>query len=339
MTETGAALPQVDGQRQDWHRRVRYIGGTLALELVLGGILTLASIIGLFFAPVEIVVTTRYRVDGDSLIASRVVEHVTENWSGSEATTIRVVPVAVAGSSCGPQALEIRTVARARNLEARDLLADAERAAKDAGLGAPCEGARIRINPIPGLRSLTAIGADLIAPLLLFLVWRSRRGRPWLIDWADWTPRVDLGGAFRWGVGIGALDTAIMLGMAWLAQLAGLGQGSEAILIQGMKRADQPWLVPLFVVCAPLVEEYVFRAWMLERFRRVMPAWLALALSALAFMIMHVPHGVVSALVITSAGLLFGLTWLRTRSWLACTLAHAFHNSAVLIALWMALPA
>ncbi len=103
-------------------------------------------------------------------------------------------------------------------------------------------------------------------------------------------------------------------------------------------RAELLWLAPLFVVCAPVVEEYVFRAWMLERFSRVMPAWLALVLTALAFAAVHVPQDAVPALELAVGGALLGLTWLWTRSWLACALAHGFYNGAVLLALWVALP-
>ena len=338
MTE---AAPQDDALRRGWCQRTRYIGATLALELVLGGFLTLISVAGLFFAPMEIAATTHYRVAGGDAAAAATLERARANWSGPGTTTMRVVPLVApgAGNSCGSQTLEVETVVRGGGRQARDLLAGVERAAAAVDLGAPCDGARVRFHSLLDWQSAMGMGRNLLAPLLLFLVWRSRRGRPWLIDWADWTPRVDLRAALRRGAGVGGLSAAIAFGLAGLGQLAGLESGAEATFATGMMRASLPWLAPLFVVCAPLVEEYLFRAWMLERFRRVMPAWLALVLSTLAFVALHVPNGVLQALAIASAGLLFGLTWLRTRSWLACTLAHGVHNGALWIVLWAALPA
>ena len=103
-----------------------------------------------------------------------------------------------------------------------------------------------------------------------------------------------------------------------------------------LTRADVPWLAPLFVFFAPVVEEYVFRAWMLERFRRVMPTWLALGLSSLGFAAMHLPQHIWLALVLAVVGLVLGLNWLRTRSWLACVVAHSFYNGVVLTSMWAA---
>jgi len=336
MAATGTASSQVDEERQNWRQRARYVGATLAFEFVLGGVLTLAAIFGSLLAPTEFVINIRYRVADDGPSAAAMEQRVRAAWTRLGAATIRPLPVeGVLGTSpCGPQAVEIETVVRAHALAVGDLLADVGRAAQDAGLDAPCSGAQVRIGPAFGWQISMMSGNSFVAPLLLILVLRSRQGHPWLFDWADWTPQVNWSGALRWGIGTGVAACVCALGILWLSQLGGLSLSPEAMPEMSLTRVDVPWLAPLFVFFAPVVEEYVFRAWMLERLRRVMPTWLGLALSALAFMIMHVPHGVVSALVITSAGLLFGLTWLRTRSWLACVVAHSFYNGVVLTSMW-----
>lgn len=339
MTTTGAAAPQVEGQRRNWRQRARYIGATLALELVLGGILTLGAILGTFLAPTQFVVVTQYRV-ADNVSAAAMEQRVSSAWTGPGVATARPLPAAdePGGSVCGPHAIEVETVVRAHAFGARDLLAEVTRAAQDAGLATPCSGARVRMSPAFGWQTVAMTGNGLVAPLLLVLVWRSRRGRPWFIDWADWTPQVNGRGAVLWGIGTGVAAVACALGILWLSQLGGLPLGPESMSEASWTRADVPWLAPLFVCFAPVVEEYVFRAWMLERFRRVMPTWLALALSSLAFAAMHAPQHVALALVFAVAGLLLGLNWLRTRSWLSCVLAHGFYNGVVLTVMWVALP-
>ncbi|NCT67486.1 MAG: CPBP family intramembrane metalloprotease [Rhodanobacteraceae bacterium] len=319
---------------------MRYVGVTLAVELVLGCVITLASVIGSVFAPLKFAVVTHYHVTESPLIVSAMEARIRADWPGPGTATVRPMSSTggAVGGACGPHTLELETTVRGGRWSSGTLLAEIERAANQIGLGTPCDGAQIRMRPVFTWQAVMVTGTSVVAPLLLFLVWCSRRGRPWLINWADWTPRVDRRGALRWGITLGGVAIVCGFTIEWLGQLADFAGGSESMQLADKTRSELLWLAPLFVVGAPIFEEYVFRAWMLERFRRVMPAWLALVWTALAFAAMHVPQGVVPALELASGGLLLGLTWLWTRSWLACALAHGVHNGAVLMALLVALP-
>jgi len=89
------------------------------------------------------------------------------------------------------------------------------------------------------------------------------------------------------------------------------------------------WFVVLTVgVGAPLAEEIVFRGYLQGALQQVMPAWPAIGIAAAAF---GAVHGVPYALPIGLLGCLFG--WLRARngSLLPSMLAHAVHNSLIVL--------
>lgn len=330
---------RADEERWSRWRRVQYIGSTFFVELVLGCVISLASIVGSLFAPLKVTVVSHYAVTESALAADAVEGRIRAGWRGPGTVAVRRMTMTdtVGGGSCNRGALEVETTLRAHWWRVGSLMGEIGQAANQLGLGAPCTGVQVRLAPVFTWQSVMT-GTSALAPLLLFLAWRSRRGRPWLINWADWTPRVDLRGAIRWGLGVGVLAIVCGFTIEWLGQLAGLAGGSESPQLAHKTHAELLWLAPLFVFGAPVFEEFVFRAWMLERFRRIMPAWLALIVTTLAFVAVHVPQGAVPALEIASAGVLLGLTWLWTRSWLACALAHGLYNGAVLLTLLAALP-
>ena len=329
-----------DRRRWSLLRRAQYIGSTFVLELVLVCVFVLVSIVALVFSPFQANVTTSYRVT-ESLLAQSSMERIKATWTGPGVLAVRPMPDTSRGDddSCGPYALELETSMRVYAWSGSAPYRGIERAAGEAGLKTPCTGARNLINPTSTFRTTLVAGTGVLALLLMFLAWRSRRGRPWLINWSDWSPRVDSPGALRWGLGVGAVAIAFALGITWLGQLVGLADATESMLWVGKTRAEVLALAPLAVLAAPIAEEYVFRAWMLERFGRVMPTSLALLLIAVGFAALHVPQDIVAALTILGVGLLLGLLWLRTRSWLACAVAHGIYNTAVLIVLMLSLPA
>ncbi len=91
-------------------------------------------------------------------------------------------------------------------------------------------------------------------------------------------------------------------------------------------------------IAAPIYEEYLFRAWALERYRRALPAWLALALSSFWFVLPHAPGNLADAGMLFGGGIVLGLLWLRTRSLPACIIAHGLYNSFQIIGRWYLLP-
>lgn len=202
-------------------------------------------------------------------------------------------------------------------------------AGEAAGLGVECSSlVATRSDSIDTVVLLTCL-AGVLAPFLLFFVWRSRRGQHWKLDWADWKPRMGRSQALGWGAATGILA---FLGVALLELLAewfGLPPDTGQTLFTGRTRAELLLFLPLAVFAAPITEEYLFRAWTLERFARIMPAGLALALTAAGFAAMHAPESLSVALVYLFGGLVLGLLWLRSRSWLACIVAHGAYNLLV----------
>ena len=75
----------------------------------------------------------------------------------------------------------------------------------------------------------------------------------------------------------------------------------------------------------PLVEEIIFRAWLLEAWRRLMSPWLALVITSVIFSLIH-PIGLTANIIFVLPGLLWGWLWLRYRSLIVCTAAHSSYN-------------
>lgn len=88
--------------------------------------------------------------------------------------------------------------------------------------------------------------------------------------------------------------------------------------------------IAVMVILAPIFEEVVFRAWLLEAWRKVMPPALALFLTAVLFSLAH-PSGLMVNTLLLLPGLALGLIWLKTRSLSACITAHATWNGLVLL--------
>lgn len=170
------------------------------------------------------------------------------------------------------------------------------------------------------------IGGFTVASILLGIALIMRRVRPgWSSSAFDWRPRTR---AFR----------SIIIGAA-----GGLAVYTMCAAWSASWRADTPadlvsrellltTLLPA-IISVPLVEEYLFRALLLERSSRAIGPWPALLLSSAAFTGLHMPDSMVFGLGLMLAGTGFGMIWLRTRSLLACFTAHAVFNLLASLAL------
>lgn len=87
------------------------------------------------------------------------------------------------------------------------------------------------------------------------------------------------------------------------------------------------------VVAAPLVEEVIFRGLVLSRLSRVMPGWLAVLISALAFGLCH--GQIVWMAYAFVLGLIFGFMALRARSVWPSFVAHLLFNGIGQLAVYL----
>lgn len=89
----------------------------------------------------------------------------------------------------------------------------------------------------------------------------------------------------------------------------------------------------MFVILAPLAEEFLCRGWLLPAAAARWGPWPAVALTSLVFAGMHLnPWQFFYA---AWMGLLLGWVWLRTRSVWPCVLGHAVNNTmAWIISVW-----
>ena len=79
----------------------------------------------------------------------------------------------------------------------------------------------------------------------------------------------------------------------------------------------------------PLMEETAFRAWLIPIAGKVLGPAAAVAFSSVIFALGHGALDGLHLAFYAAAGLVFSLVWMRTRSLLACVVAHAGYNSWV----------
>lgn len=82
------------------------------------------------------------------------------------------------------------------------------------------------------------------------------------------------------------------------------------------------------VILAPIVEELIFRGFMLTRFRRAMPDWLAIGLVGIIFGVIH--GNIVQAVYASCLGFVLGAIFVKCNSLYASVLAHFGFNLASL---------
>ena len=95
-------------------------------------------------------------------------------------------------------------------------------------------------------------------------------------------------------------------------------------------------LLAAAVLAAPVIEEVIFRYWLLGRWAPLIGAVPALLLTSLVFAVIHMDFSSWALGGRLIVGLALGALWLRTRSLLACMAVHAAWNAAVLALLQQA---
>jgi sodium transport system permease protein len=96
------------------------------------------------------------------------------------------------------------------------------------------------------------------------------------------------------------------------------------------KSPDQWWmLLALLAVLAPICEEFAFRGFVLSGARHLGHKWWAIALSAVAFGLVHM--FVQQQIVAAAVGLVIGYLAVQTESLAPCIVYHAVHNGLQLV--------
>jgi membrane protease YdiL (CAAX protease family) len=195
------------------------------------------------------------------------------------------------------------------------------------GLGAwPC-GYRYRLGTparLPDMLLFGALPVALVLGIALVFAARSPRGRALLLGWQA---RVHAPAAVALG---------LMAGLVSIAGVAAIGYGLMALGFTFREspfdlRAEASLAIVGLALAVPLIEEYAFRAFALERSAAILGPGGALLLTSLLFAVLHFPDGLVMSLMYLLVGLWLGLLWLRFRSLLLNVIAHATHNAAALL--------
>lgn len=90
-------------------------------------------------------------------------------------------------------------------------------------------------------------------------------------------------------------------------------------------------IVLTLAVAFPMIEEIAFRAWLIPIASQAVGQTGAVLLSIVMFTGGHLLQDLAYGLILASAGLVFALVWLRTRSVAACSLAHGLYNLSVVL--------
>lgn len=316
----------ISAVRDDVSRTLVVAVVLIALSSVLAAVFSLGGLQNYVF-------TTSHVASAEGASPARIRAAVVQ-VSGLRPDQVELKPMAAdapAFAACGAAALTLQVAFQATTWASSDIQGSALRAAQAEGLGQECAGMHISIQRTPG-PLISPVGSAAVALLILILMWRSRRGHlAFGVHWYDWTPRMTSSAAVAWG----AVAAVAMIAMgSALSRLAGvLGTEADWSNVPGTRR-ELLAMLPLTVVAAPIFEEFVFRAWMLERLARAWRPWIALLASSAAFAVVHAPDNAILASGLFSLGLVLGLLWWRTRSFLACVVAHALYNAAVTAGVW-----
>ena len=95
------------------------------------------------------------------------------------------------------------------------------------------------------------------------------------------------------------------------------------------------WLLALaIVILAPLLEELVFRKWLISAFRALsLPFWGAAALSTAMWVASHLPTTIPAGLIYALTGLILCGLLYKTGSLWPCIVAHAAYNAPAAVLL------
>jgi len=134
------------------------------------------------------------------------------------------------------------------------------------------------------------------------------------------------------GAGTAALVLAITA-VLYATGLRGDTSGAESnTLISQAAAGGTQGVINLFVctcLLAPLLEETVFRGFMLPSLTKWMPTWAALGVTTLCFAFIH-QHNTGDTVQLTGVGLVAGLSYLKTRNLATPMMVHCLFNFTVL---------
>ncbi|WP_404784581.1 lysostaphin resistance A-like protein [Altericista sp. CCNU0014] len=143
------------------------------------------------------------------------------------------------------------------------------------------------------------------------------------------------GNWLAWGVGgyFAALPLVLIVSLLNQKLLKEQGGGNPIleIILQGRDKFTIALLWFLVAVCAPLLEETLFRGFFLTSLARYMPVWQAIALSGVVFALAHFTLG--DVLPLSLLGVVLGVVYWRSRNLLASMLLHSLWNSGSFIGL------
>lgn len=315
--------------------RIRFLILTFGLPMVLGYSMIILAVVVDFFGPREFTYQTVHLLGEEQVQFDRLKTQV-ESWDAGDPRVQRVSLDAYEHTSdqCEGRLVALGIVFHATvgDPGVHDLHGALIRDAYAMGLGRQCGGMRATMDSMRSVEGRGWLMPMLLAPLSLVIVafnWISRRGRrPLWLNWADWQPRVGWVKALRLGAGYGVVALLVVMALGALAGLAGWLEDKPQMSIA---LEHWPWLI-FASFFAPILEEFIYRAWLLERLTRAMRDSTALLVSTAAFAAVHVPSSIFEWSNFFLVGLVYGLLWLRTRSLLAVSIAHGLYNGLLLAA-------
>jgi membrane protease YdiL (CAAX protease family) len=183
--------------------------------------------------------------------------------------------------------------------------------------------------PELGLLSAVSPGNDITARLGRQIVWLMiGLGLLAWIRWVERRPLASIGlrrpelGTLGWGVaGAVALIASFVLCYALIFPLLGLKvdlQRTNSII------SNAYWLQLVIFVFAAFVEEIIYRGYLIERTEQLTGSkWLAFALSAIVFTLVHLSSWAASQLIVVAFGaVIMGLLYLWKRDLIMVMIAH-----------------
>lgn len=171
-----------------------------------------------------------------------------------------------------------------------------------------------------------------LAVCTLFLVWQRRRKKWIQTPDRSWIRAQPLWRRVLLGPAAGVASYLLTGVLAWIIQQVAGADLSEGVSVESYGVPRSLGAIAFIVFFAPLSEEMIFRAWLVEAWRKWMPPVVVVLASAMAFAMIH-PYGLLSNLAIVGAGVVFGGLWLKTRSLAICTAGHMTHNGLVVLTL------
>ena len=119
---------------------------------------------------------------------------------------------------------------------------------------------------------------------------------------------------------------ATTFGIPATFRAAGFGQPVETMI--ALPDAPQWLLIFSIVVLAPVLEELVFRKWLIKAFRALsIPFWAAATVSTALWVASHLPTNILAVLVYAITGLILCLLLYKTGRLWPCIVAHAAYNT------------